>query len=127
MDYVLYLQKAFKSLIECVYQDFFKSIDKINTNIVRAFYYLTSYRERPSKSIYHYKNTKSMGIHVCYESRKDTWKFKPSASNGHFTPHYRTRPYKSNEIFISSIRHLNIDFEYIFYVLKKYTNFCNFK
>jgi hypothetical protein len=124
VDYVKYLLKSYKSFIYCVYTQHKDRIKKVEKSLIRSFYYLTSYYERPKKSVYHYKNARSMGIHTIRENIKDSWDFSPNGLSGHFTLHYRGEIYKVAQNFTSTIRDLNIDFEYIFFVLKNYSDFC---
>ena len=124
VDYVKYLLDSYKNFISCAYTQYMNKIKIIDKNLIRAFYYLTSYYERPKKSVYHCRNARSMGIHTIRESRKDTWDFSPFGLSGHFTPHYRGEIYKVAQNFTSTIRDLNIDFEYMFFILKNYADFC---
>ena len=125
IDYVKYLYNSYTNFVSsCVYDEFEFKLPLIEKNLARAFYYLTSYYERPKKSVYHFKNTKSMGIHTTNDIDKNCWSISPSGLNGHFTPHYRHETYNYNQNFTSSINDLNIDFEYLFFILKNYANFC---
>ena len=125
IDYVKYLYNSYKNFItSCIYEKYALKIAMIEKNLIRALYYLTSPNERPQKSIYHFYNTRSMGIHRTKEVRGNAWRVGPKALDGHFTPHYRREAYKYNQNFTSSIRNLNIDFEYLFFISKNYANFC---
>ena len=77
------------------------------------------------KCIHYYKNVKSLFVHYAAEAASDTWSFSPSIYDFHFLSHFRA---DISEIFSrnhkGTIRKLNIDFEYIFFLLQKFTNFC---
>ena len=64
-----------------------------------------------------------MGIHTAKDIDKNCWRISPSGLNGHFAPHYRHETYNYNRYFRNSIKKLNIDFEYLFFILKNYANF----
>ena len=126
VDYVHYLLDSYKELKPCVYGDYLKNVEmtsKYDVNQIRIFYYLTS-GERNPKSIHHFKNTKSLDIHYVSEKVQNGWIIIPSDINGHFSTHYRAEVEHFKRNFSGSIRQLNIDFEYLFYILKKYAKFC---
>ena len=126
VDYIKYLYKSYNSLIPCAQEGFLKLIDtkKFDNSLVRYFYYLTEPNERMGKTIHYYKNVKSLFVHYAEESSEDHWLLSPSQFHGHFISHYRMFPKQKRQNFTGSIRKLNIDFEYIFFLLKKFTNFC---
>ena len=93
-----------------------------------SFRYITLYSleglEYP-KSIFCSKNIRTLSIHRSSDINKDSWIMKPSAMDGHFCAHYRLKQEKLYSESIEPIRNLNIDFEYMTYILKKYTKFCS--
>ena len=125
VNYIKYLYKAYNSFFPCVYKKYLNNINQIDSSLVRYLYYITEFNERWPKEIHYYKNVKSIWNHWVIETDKNAWSFTPSPENGHFLPHYRAdiaAIYKKN--YNATIRKLNVDFEYSFYLLKKYTNFC---
>ena len=76
------------------------------------------------KAIHYYKNVKSLFVHFAQDYNQDSWSFSPSAYNGHFLTHYRKIPKEKRKNFTGTIRKLNIDFEYLFFLLKNFTKFC---
>ena len=126
IEYVKYLYKAYKSFITCAYEGFLKKINSetIDKSLVRHFYYLTESNERMGKTIHYYKNVKSLFVHYAEEKSEDHWSFEPPAYHGHFMSHYRMAPKQKRQNFTGSIKKLNIDFEYVFFLLKNYTTFC---
>jgi hypothetical protein len=126
IDYVKYLYKAYDSFIPCAYEGYLKQIDDkiIDKSLVRNIYYLTEANERMGKSIHYYKNVKSLFVHYAEEKSEDHWSFQPSVYHGHFMTHYRKTPKQKRQNFTGSIKKLNIDFEYVFFLLKNFTSFC---
>ena len=125
ISYVKDLYKSVMSINQSIYPKYLGKIDKIDQTLVRYLYYVTETNERMGKAIHYYKNVKSLFVHYAQEVKWDHWSFEPSPSNGHFLSHYRddvSDMYNKN--FISSIRKLNIDFEYVTFLLKNFTKFC---
>ena len=120
IDYVNYLLKSYKEMSTCIYSNF---TSEIELGEIRAFYYLTT-GERHPKSIHHYKNTRTLDIHYVSETVDRSWIIIPSEIDGHFSAHYRPEMEHFKRNFTGSIRDLNIDFEYLFFILKKYAKFC---
>ena len=126
MDHLKYLSKTYKNLIPKLYNEYLTNITKFDRTLVRYFYYITEINERMGKGIHYYKNVKSLFIHYAQEVESGTWSLTPSALNGHFLAHFRNDVSDMyNKNFVSSIRKLNLDLEYVFFLLKKLTNFCN--
>ena len=77
------------------------------------------------KAINYYKNVKSLFIHYAIDAVKDHWSFHASEGDGNFLSHFRVNVntfFKAN--FSGSIRKVNIDYEYVFFLLKNHTMFC---
>ena len=123
VDYIAYLYKSYKNLIPCIYENYLKNLTKILN--IRYLYYTTTDEERMGKEIYYYKNVKSIFAHHAQEVADDQWSFKASAFDGHVLSHFREDIAKIwIKNFSGTIRNLNIDYEYIFFLLKNYTAFC---
>ena len=125
ISYVQNLYEIYTNFISCAYKDYFNKIKTIDEIFKRYLYYVTELNERMHKSIHYYKNVNTMWVHHAKEHEKKSWAFWPSVFDGHFIKHYRENLKITKRVFTGTIRKLNIDFEYIFYLLKKYTSFCN--
>jgi hypothetical protein len=123
IDYVLNLVKSYKRLVPCIYRDYLKDIEIIDTDKVRAIYFLYGIGTRTPKSFFYSKNVRSLGIHIVTDIVNGSWIMKPDAKNGHYCSHYRAQSTKMVKA-KHSIRILNIDFEYLAFILKRYTKFC---
>ena len=98
----------------------------MNSGLHRYLFFLTELRQRRPKCIYYYKNVNAIGIHYPYDMNAGSWKLEPSGLDGHFLPHFREEPERLfNGKFNGSILKLNIDFEYLFFILKTFTSYCN--
>ena len=125
VDFIKYLYKSYNSLIPCVYRNYLKNVTKLDDSFVRYLYYLTEGNERMGKAIHYYKNVKSVFVHYAEDAVAGHWSFDAPKYLGHFLPHFRkdaAKVYGSN--FEGSVRKLNIDLEYVFFLLKNYTTFC---
>ena len=122
-EYVEYLVNAYQSLIPCA-----KALEGVNNfdkSLIRYFYFITDEYERMGKAIHYYKNVNSIWVHQAIDVDNNSWTLYPSSMDGHFLPHYRENIIKYFENHTGSIRKLNIDFEYVFYLLKYHTSFCD--
>ena len=68
---------------------------------------------------------KSVNLHEPEVSANGTWDIYPLSEKGHFSPHYRAEPKVMDIDVLKSIRTIKVDFEYLNYFLKEYTNLCN--
>jgi hypothetical protein len=126
VDYIKYLYKAYFSLIPTINEKFLRNITSFDKSFIRYFYYATEYREREKKSVFYYKNINSVYIHYAASTAKTSWTILPSPFSGHTSQHFRKDfSFALEKNATSSIRKLGIDFEYIFFLLKNHTNFCN--
>ena len=125
IDYVNYLIESYKKFVLCIYRDHLKDIEIIDKDKVRAIFFLHEWGHILPKSIHYSKNIKTFDLHNATQAQPDTWIMFPSSSNGHFCSHYRTvqNPGDFNTV-MEPIRNLNIDFEYMNFILKNYTEFC---
>ena len=84
--------------------------------------------ERMGKKIHYYKNVKTLWVHWAWDVEKiqGTWTCCDDNSlEGGFVLHFREnirRIWKAN--YTGSIRKLNFDFEYVYFLLKHFTNYC---
>jgi hypothetical protein len=102
------------------------NISGLKNNAVRHLYYITEGNEAMGKAIHFYKNVKSVFIHYAEDTVPDNWGFHASESDGYLLSHFRddvNRFFKAN--FSGSIRKVNIDFEYVSFLLRNFTSFCN--
>ncbi len=103
-----------------------KNISSLTNNAVRHLYYITEGNEAMGKNIHYYKNVKSLFIHYAKDTALGSWGFHASVSDGNFLSHFRVdvnKFFKAN--FSGSIRKVNIDFEYVSFLLKNHTTFCS--
>ncbi len=121
IDYVRYLFESYNSLKRCTRNINFS----IDLNLDRFLYFLTEPAQRWPKCIYNGKNVRAAFLHYPTDVVPDTWDLKPSAFDGHMLPHFRkdiTQLYDGN--FNSSITKLRIDFEYFYFMMNKFSDFC---
>ena len=116
VNYARKLYETYKSLVQCAY-----NIDK---TFIRALYYLTEKAERGPKSIYYYKNIRAIRLHRADNYAQAGWSIHPLGKDGHFLSHFRVETKIKDFIVNESISNLKIDFEYLFFFLKNFTNFC---
>ena len=129
VEYIKYLYKSYTNLIPCIYQNYLKTIDNVNKNLIRYLYFMTEGKERFGKRIHFYKYVKTIWVHTPQTVDTGHWDCTSKEPlNGYFVAHYRAdigKTYRLNAT--GSIRKLNIDFEYVFFLLKNYTKFCEFQ
>ncbi len=126
VDYIKYLYKAYNQLIPCIYRSYIEPISSLDQTMLRYMYITTPAKQRGPKCIYKSKNVRSLFIHYAKDTKPGSWTLDPSQESGHILAHYRKDISKAfgKHNFTVSIRKLNIDFEYIFYLLKNHTRFC---
>jgi hypothetical protein len=121
LDYINYLFKTYNRFISNIYETFIKNISSVDRFLLRYMYISIG-----SKEIHFYKNVKSIYHHYHLATANDSWNFNVSLFDGHFMGHFRNDPswlYKGK--LSGSIRNVNFDFEHIFYLLQKFTTFCD--
>ena len=123
LNYVKYLIESYKRFVPCIYRDYMKDIESIDTDRVRAIYFIFKKGRRWPKSVFYSKNVRTLGIHIATEIINGSWIMKPKAINGDFCSHYR-KEHTDPDLVREPIGNLKIDFEYIFFFIKKYTKFC---
>ena len=132
-DYIKYIHNAYNSLIKCFYEGYFQQIDALDKQFIRALYFFPSAGRFP-KTVHYYKNVRSVNIHWVEERTPHSWMIFPSEMNGHFSEHYRgeieiydeNNPIFKQQYFNQSIKKLNIDFEFLLFIFKKYATGCSF-
>lgn len=123
-DYIKYLSMSYTKIIDCINSEYLQHINNIDKSLLRYTYYITEGSERMGKSIHYYKNVKSIWIHGLKSAADNLWNFSPLPYNVHFLSHYRGNPKFGKNKFFGTILKLNIDFEYLLFMLKNFTNFC---
>ena len=124
-SYVQYLYNSYKTFISCVYNRYLNKSTKMNSNLVRYFYFNAEPDERPTKAIHYYKNTNTIFIHRPIDFVKPIWRIQAPYKTGHFLSHFRTDiGWLYNTKMTGSIRKLNLDFEYVIFLLKNFTSYC---
>ena len=126
VDYLKYLYKSYQNLIPCIHNNYLKNINGLTKNAIRHLYYITEGNERMGKAIHYYKNVKSLFHHFAADIVQDHWGFHAPESDGNIVSHFRVDShllFSGN--FSGSIRKLTIDHEYVFFLLKNQTSFCN--
>ena len=124
LEYVDYLYKTYTSFIKNVAENYLENITEIDKNLLRYTSILTENNHHSSKEIHYYKNVKSISHHNSKELLKNTWNISTSSNN--FISHFRVDLSKFyDENFGGSIRTLNFDIEYINFLLRKFSQFCN--
>ena len=125
IEYIKYLYSSYQSLIPCARELYLDKIDNnISRNLVRYFYYATETRERAGKTIHYYKNVKSVFMHYARDFDKSSKMIIASAASGNTLRHYRGTPKAMKRNINGTIRKINIDYEYVFYLLNNFTDFC---
>ena len=131
IEYIKHVYKSYESLESCDSKRYLNDLTRNNTvidhNLVRFLYFVTEYgftKHKNFKKIHYSKNVNTLFTHWAVDYEADTWTFIPSPENGHILHHFREQFKESHENFTDSIRLLNIDYEYLIFVLKKYSNFC---
>ena len=131
VDYIKYLYSSYYNLIPCSLNKYLNSSiyqEKIiDNNLVRFLYFVTEYemRHKNYKKIHYYKNVYSIFTHWATDFEEDSWTFIPSPTDGHLIHHFRKTWKNINYISTDSIRLLNIDYEYLLFLLKDYSKFCS--
>ena len=99
---------------------------KLDSTLKRSLVFITEHQVRWPKCIYYYKNVNALFIHYPTDIESGAWNLKPNATEGHINSHFR----KDTKVFFqsnleSSIKKIKIDYEYLRFILKKYTDFCD--
>jgi hypothetical protein len=125
IDYVIFLHKTYKRFFACVDDQYLRSIKSgFNSSFVRYLYYHQKEQDYKPKKVYYYKNVYSVFTHWPVDFENDTWELMPSPNSGHLVHHFRDKLEIKNINFTESIRNIGFDFEYTFFMLKNFTNFC---
>jgi hypothetical protein len=130
VGYIKYLYNSYFNLIACSYNKYLNNSvyhDKyLDINLARFLYFVTEYemKNKNFKKIYYYKNVYSIFTHWAMDFEKDSWTFIPSPIDGHLIHHFRKTWKYKHDLTTDSIKILNIDYEYLFFLLKHFSNFC---
>ena len=121
-EYIDNLYKSYNGFISMAFESYLKNISDIGHSLVRYMYVSIGRKE-----IHYYKNVKSIYHHNHLSTERDSWTFNASFINKDFVGHFRNDmpSWLFDGSLSGSIRNMNFDFEHIFYLLKKYTKFCN--
>lgn len=125
--YIEYLYATYQRFIQCTYKKYFRKIRGLDENFIRYLYYVTEARERAGKAIHYYKNVKSVFTHYARDFFKNSRLIAAPIAHGHTLRHYRIKHKAMRAIRTGTIRKVNFDFEYIFFLLKNFTNFCKYR
>ena len=127
IDHVKHLYNSYNNLMPFIYENYLKNLTRIYGDIfIRYLYFVTNSNQRMGKQIHYYKNIKSVFVHYAFDSVNNPWSFTPPSIEGHILPHYRNdfEKYYSKKNLEGSIKNVNIDIEYLTFLLKHYTSFC---
>ena len=125
VNYLKYLNRGYKELALCALRNFIENKTfEINKSMLRFLFFTTEGQHRLGKSVHFSKNVKTIFLHDVEESENQTWQLVIPANSGHYVSHFRETLNFFTGNFNSSIRNLNIDFEYLFNIIKKHTNYC---
>ncbi len=125
VDYLKYLYHSYNSLTTQFYNAFKKDNNtKLDDLFQRYTYFITEYPQRWPKSIHYYKNVRSIFVHYATDTIPGSWSISPSELEGHTLTHFRENYEIMLGDFNATIRKLNFDFEYLTYVIKKFSNNC---
>ena len=123
-NFIIKLSKL-STLFDCYYESYLKQITNFDINLVRYLYFITGNSKRLPKSIHFTRNVYTIFTHYALHYEKDSIILNAETTDGHVNSHFRLdlsvffRKY--DEIPITTI---NFDFEYVYFLLKNYTNFC---
>ena len=123
VDYVKYLYKSYKSFIPCIYNENLKHIKSLDISLLRHLYFLTEDLERLGKTFVYYKNIVALTPHGAEFDKTKWWIIVPKDKG--YLSHFRDTLKIKN--FTGPIIKLSFDSEYVFYLLKKYSNYCQIK
>jgi hypothetical protein len=130
IDYVKYLYNSYENLLQCSLHSYLNNSiykdKKLDNNLAQFLYFVTEYemKNKNFKKIHYYKNVYTIFTHWATDFEEDSWTFIPSPLDGHLIHHFRKTWKNKSYVSTDSIRLLNIDFEYLFFLLKNYSPFC---
>lgn len=126
INHLRYLYDAYNSLGLCLYENkLFKMNTTLDKTLQRYLYFITEPNQRWPKRILYSKNVRALFIHYPTDVIPGSWELKPNYFDGHILPHFREDMNWFGGNFEGSITKLNIDFEYLIFVIKKFTRYCN--
>ena len=122
IDYTKYLYQKYKIFTRC-FHNYLKTKCLLDNSFIRHLYFLTESAERLGKLIYYYKNVQTIDIHDAEFDKKFWW----IADDRKFVSHFRKELKISQRNFSGTIKKLDVDLEYNFFLLKYYSSFCDRK
>ena len=129
MGYVKSLIQAYNNLTKCPHTQLLLNTDSLDAIMIRYLYFVTKYEgiHKNYKKIHYYKNVNSIFTHWAVDYNNDTWSFIPSPYDGHSIHHFRFKTKDLDKTVNETIRLLNIDYGYFYFLVKQFSNFCNNK
>ena len=125
IEHARYLFKAYSSLLTCNLNNTFKHENKnLDVILQRFLYFLTEPEQRWPKCIHYGRNVEAVFLHYATHLAPDSWELKANALDGHMLPHFRKDMNWFDNKINSSISKLNIDFEYLFFIIQNFSGFC---
>jgi hypothetical protein len=126
IQYIKYLSNFYRNYLKsCIFNEHLNKSDKIHRNFLRYLYFVSEPNEREPKAIHYYKNVNTILIHRGVDFVKGHWLMHPDIFTGHYLAHFReSNHFLYNANATGSIRKLNIDYEYLFFMLNKFSNYC---
>ncbi len=113
LEYIKYLYNWYQNVSKCL----FKSVNNSLNSLFQIFvYFRTEPDQRWSKCIHFTKNVFSVFPHYATHVNIDAWDFTPSYKDGDMLSLFCNDMNWFDGKFNSSIRNLNIDFEYLFFM-----------
>ena len=126
LSHVVRLSKLYDSF-NCLYGKYLEIMRKIDQSFVRYLYFVTGNNRRLPKSIHYTKNVYSIFTHDALHYNETSIILKAPIYNGHINAHFRDELIslfeKPENV---SVKSIDFDFEYAFYLLKTYSNFCTY-
>ena len=124
-DYVVYLNKLYKEFT-CYYDKYLSKIANFDKSLIRYLYFMTGPEIRLPKSIHYSKNVQILFTHDAHAYNSDSFILYPPWNQSHINSHFRAdlQPFFYGGE--ASIRDFSFDFEYSYFLLKNYTNFCKY-
>ena len=124
-EYVIYLSKVYEAF-KCYYNTLVNNITKFDHNYYRYMYFITGEKKRLPKSVSYTKNVYGLFTHCPLHFKKGSIVLKAPSSDLHVNSHYRLHINSFiNSPGENSIKNLGFDFEFIFFLLKKFTQYCH--
>ncbi len=122
-DYVVYLNKLYNEFT-CYYNKYLSNITNFDKNFIRYLYFMTGSDIRLPKSIHYTKNVYTLFTHDARTFHNESFILYPPWNQSHINSHFRG----DIQTFLwngrASITKFSFDFEYAYFLLKNYSDFC---